>query len=59
MSKNYNDMKYKIIMNDIYPQCLASNLDEEQCKEQVLKLRSEHPGMDIRVFTMDGDSVYW
>jgi len=59
MSKNYNDIKYKIILNDVYPQCLASDLNEEQRKEQVLKLRSEHPGMDICVFTMDGDSVYW
>lgn len=52
-------IKYKIILNDIYPQCLAFNLNEEQCREQVLKFRGEYPGMDIRVFTMDGDSVYW
>ncbi len=59
MSKNYNDIKYKIILNDIYLQCLASNLNEEQCRKQVFELRSKYPGMDIRVFTMDGDSVYW
>lgn len=52
-------IRYKIILNDIYPQCLAFNLNEEQCREQVRKLRNEYPGMDIRVFTMDGDSVYW
>ena len=59
MNKNYNDIKYKIILNDIYPQCLASNLNEEQRRKQVSELRSEYPGMDIRVFTMNGDSVYW
>lgn len=52
-------IRYKIILNDIYPQCLASNLSEEQCRKRVFELRGEHPGMDIRVFTMDGDSVYW
>ena len=52
-------LRYKIILNDIYPQCLASDLNEEQCRKQVVKLRDERPGMDIRVFTMDGDSAYW
>lgn len=52
-------MFYKIILDDIYPQCIAYNLTAEEAKNQVEQLRKEHPKCDFYVFTMDGDSIYW
>lgn len=54
-----NEIKYKIILNDIYPQCLAYNLTEQECIEKLNELRKKHPNQDIRAFTIDGDSCYW
>lgn len=56
---NEQPLRYKIILDDVYPHCLAFNLTEEQCKEQIIFFRNKYPGMDIRVFTVDGDSIYW
>ena len=50
--------KYKIILDDVYPQCCAYDLTEDEVKEKVENLRSEKPGMSFYVFTMDGDSTY-
>lgn len=52
-------MMYKIILNDVYPQCCASNLTEDEAKEKVKNLRAERPKLEFHVFTMDGDSTYW
>ena len=52
-------MFYKIILDDIYPHCIAYNLTEEEAKHQVAQLRKEHPNYDFYVFTVDGDSTYW
>lgn len=50
---------YKIIFNDVYPRCLATNLTEAECKEKLIELRKAYPNCDIRAFTIDGDSCYW
>lgn len=52
-------MFYKIILDDVYPRCIAYNLTEEEAKNQVAQLRKENPKYDFYVFTMDGDSTYW
>ena len=54
-----SEIKYKIILNDIYPQCLAYNLTKQECIEKLDELRKKYPNQDIRAFTVDGDSCYW
>ena len=52
---------YKIILDDVFPQCLAYDITADECKEKLVKFREEMPKMasSIRAFTVDGDSVYW
>lgn len=50
---------YKIILNDVYPQCCGADLTADEAKTLLAKLREERPTLDFRVFTMDGLSMYW
>lgn len=59
--KEKHKTMYKIILDDVFPQCLAYDITADECKEKLAKFREEKPKMAlyIRAFTVDGDSVYW
>lgn len=60
-AKEKHKTMYKIILDDVFPQCLAYDITADECKEKLAKFREEKPKMasSIRAFTVDGDSVYW
>lgn len=60
-AKEKHKTMYKIILDDVFPQCLAYDVTADECKEKLAKFREEMPKMasSIRAFTVDGDSVYW
>lgn len=53
------NVRYKIILDDVFPQCCGYDLSEDEAKTMVAKLRAEKPSLDFYVFTVDGDSTYW
>jgi hypothetical protein len=59
--KEKHKTMYKIILDDVFPQCLAYKITADECKKKLAKFREEMPKMasSIRAFTVDGDSVYW
>ena len=58
-TKLCTNVRYKIILDDVFPQCCGYDLSEEEAKMTLAKLRAESPSLDFRVFTVDGDSRYW
>lgn len=60
-AKENHKTMYKIILDDVFPQCLAYDITADECKEKLAKFRKEMPKMasSIRAFTVDGNSVYW